>query len=152
MSGEMELKAALRPFLLIGRNLPERWRQEVPLKAQSNIPGALPTVGDYRALVKAFDAFQTGRPVPTQDQREAVARIISGALQGPMSAEAVCIIPNCGKRAPAAEPFCADHRDKGPFHIRSKHGEPPCGKCHLKPDETCDICGAKSSTGGGDGR
>lgn len=27
------------------------------------------------------------------------------------SADAVCIIPNCGKRAPAAEPFCADHRD-----------------------------------------
>jgi hypothetical protein len=62
-----------------------------------------------------------------------------------MSAEVVCIIPNCGKRTPAAEPFCADHRDKGPFHIRNKQGDPPCGECHLKPGETCDICGARAA-------
>jgi len=25
---------------------------------------------------------------------------------------------------------------------RRQDGKPPCGECHLKPGETCDICGA----------
>jgi len=25
---------------------------------------------------------------------------------------------------------------------RRKDGETPCGECHLRPGETCDICGA----------
>lgn len=33
--------------------------------------------------------------------------------------DAVCIIPNCGKRAPAAEAFCADHRDRPARACRS---------------------------------
>lgn len=58
--------------------------------------------------------------------------------------EAICNIPNCGKPAPAAEPFCAQHRERLPapempplvtellaicrqaasdFHLISLHGE-----------------------------
>jgi len=34
------------------------------------------------------------------------------------------------------------------FHIPpdSRVGKPPCGECHLKDGETCDICGAQQPT------
>ncbi|MUO84849.1 hypothetical protein [Agrobacterium vitis] len=32
------------------------------------------------------------------------------------------------------------------FPIRRKDGEEPCGECHIKPGETCDICGAKGAS------
>lgn len=25
-----------------------------------------------------------------------------------------------------------------------RRGQPPCGECHLRPGETCDICGRKN--------
>lgn len=53
---------------------------------------------------------------------------------------AICNIPNCGKTAPASEPFCAEHRFPQPLR---KDGEDPCGECRLQAGETCDICGAR---------
>lgn len=35
---------------------------------------------------------------------------------------AICIIPNCGRRAPALEPFCSKHRDR-PLRDRDGSGE-----------------------------
>lgn len=29
-----------------------------------------------------------------------------------------------------------------PIPILSRIGKPPCGECHLRPGETCNICGA----------
>lgn len=34
---------------------------------------------------------------------------------------------------------------------RRKDGEPPCGECHLRPGETCDICGAVAPPSSGQG-
>ena len=46
-----------------------------------------------------------------------------------------CVIPNCRKRAISRfSAFCIDHCDKT-----------PCGECHLRPGERCDICGARES-------
>lgn len=46
---------------------------------------------------------------------------------------AVCIIPNCGKPAVSKfAAFCRKHCD-----------DTPCGECHLRPGERCDICGAR---------
>jgi len=40
----------------------------------------------------------------------------------------------------------ADVRKKLSLHdikrVCDNYRKPPCGECHLKPGETCDICGA----------
>lgn len=47
-----------------------------------------------------------------------------------------CVIPNCRKQSISRfSAFCKDHCDKT-----------PCGECHLKPGERCDICGAREPT------
>lgn len=30
-----------------------------------------------------------------------------------------------------------------PIASDARKGKPPCGECHIRPGETCDICGAK---------
>lgn len=53
--------------------------------------------------------------------------------------EAICLIPNCGRHAPAQEAFCSHHRDRLPL---PKKQTVPCGECHIQIGEVCDICGA----------
>lgn len=62
-----------------------------------------------------------------------------------MIPEAVCIIPNCGKRCPASEPFCSDHRsdDKGhEWFLPPMIGHICCRKCGLvrRRDGTSNTC------------
>lgn len=57
-----------------------------------------------------------------------------------MTQQAICLIPNCGKSAPASEAFCSVHSFPKP---KRNVGGAPCGECHLRSGETCDICGAK---------
>ena len=52
---------------------------------------------------------------------------------------AQCLIVNCRNLAPDDEAFCSAHRFPKPK--RKDDGE-PCGECHLRPGERCDICGA----------
>lgn len=33
-----------------------------------------------------------------------------------------------------------------PIAPDARHGKLPCGECHLKPNETCDICGAERAS------
>jgi hypothetical protein len=40
-----------------------------------------------------------------------------------------------------ATPLPADTRSL--FAISRRDGKEPCGECHIQPDETCNICGAK---------
>lgn len=71
----------------------------------------------------------------------------------PLTAEAVCIIPNCGKRAPAAEPFCAAHRDKNSCGHGTENGcgsprrtEPPA-VLRQRANDDCTICCIAMATG-----
>lgn len=49
-----------------------------------------------------------------------------------MTARAVCIIPNCGKLAPAGAAFCADHRDQPPAHRLEPWTRCPSSHCERR--------------------
>ena len=51
---------------------------------------------------------------------------------------AICIIPNCGRSAPAAEPFCSKHRDKPTFAPAGHEMRPYAFCCNGDPS-TCDC-------------
>ena len=55
---------------------------------------------------------------------------------------AICIIPNCGRSAPAHEPFCSEHRDTAPADLAKKVAAGLALADRL--DASADRCAAKA--------
>lgn len=65
-----------------------------------------------KALNRAI--FATVHDRPRTEYRKhvsaAIAAVVAKEKAGGPTPTATCVIPNCRKRAPAAEPFCPEHR------------------------------------------